>query len=205
MADAAEDVEKYEAENAGWARTAKDLFAGAAGGVAQVLLGECNRRNPVREQMGELQAFMYDGSSLSSPSALTSISSECEQTNTLLQVNHSVSSRNNIRCCFSKYSWLCIRHRQSPPPDYDQIPQRHLLRNLSLAKRRCFSLLQGNTHPLDRHWRVCVRAVRRFPLRKTSVRGAKSTRESPCGTFLWPVLLGRCLCRLDEFGALGSN
>ena len=40
MADAAEEIERYEAENAGWVRTAKDLFAGAAGGVAQVLLGE---------------------------------------------------------------------------------------------------------------------------------------------------------------------
>ena len=35
MADSAEEL-----KNAGWARTAKDLFAGAAGGVAQVLLGE---------------------------------------------------------------------------------------------------------------------------------------------------------------------
>jgi hypothetical protein len=31
---------EVEAENASWARTAKDLFAGAAGGVAQVLLGK---------------------------------------------------------------------------------------------------------------------------------------------------------------------
>ena len=28
------------AETGGWERTAKDLFAGAAGGIAQVLLGE---------------------------------------------------------------------------------------------------------------------------------------------------------------------
>jgi hypothetical protein len=33
-------VEKVEAENGGWERTAKDLVAGAAGGIAQVLLGE---------------------------------------------------------------------------------------------------------------------------------------------------------------------
>jgi hypothetical protein len=33
-------AEKLEAENAGWERTAKDLVAGAAGGIAQVLLGE---------------------------------------------------------------------------------------------------------------------------------------------------------------------
>ena len=33
-------AEKLEAENASWERTAKDLFAGAAGGIAQVLLGE---------------------------------------------------------------------------------------------------------------------------------------------------------------------
>jgi hypothetical protein len=31
---------EIEAENASWVRTAKDLFAGAAGGVAQVLLGK---------------------------------------------------------------------------------------------------------------------------------------------------------------------
>lgn len=43
MADASEEVEKYAAANEGWARTAKDLFAGAAGGVAQVLLGEFRR------------------------------------------------------------------------------------------------------------------------------------------------------------------
>jgi hypothetical protein len=33
-------AEKVEAENGGWERTAKDLMAGAAGGIAQVLLGE---------------------------------------------------------------------------------------------------------------------------------------------------------------------
>ena len=31
---------EIEAEASSWARTAKDLFAGAAGGVAQVLLGK---------------------------------------------------------------------------------------------------------------------------------------------------------------------
>ena len=35
-------MEELEAEKGGWARTAKDLFAGAAGGVAQVLLGQSN-------------------------------------------------------------------------------------------------------------------------------------------------------------------
>lgn len=40
MADGVEAMEAKEAENTSWARTAKDLFAGAAGGVAQVLLGE---------------------------------------------------------------------------------------------------------------------------------------------------------------------
>lgn len=35
-----EEIEAKEAENASWVRTAKDLFAGAAGGVAQVLLGQ---------------------------------------------------------------------------------------------------------------------------------------------------------------------
>ncbi len=33
-------AEQLEAENASWERTAKDLVAGAAGGIAQVLLGE---------------------------------------------------------------------------------------------------------------------------------------------------------------------
>lgn len=40
MGDTTELIEAKEAENSSWARTAKDLFAGAAGGVAQVLLGE---------------------------------------------------------------------------------------------------------------------------------------------------------------------
>ena len=41
MADAIEEIEKAEAGGiASWKRTAKDLFAGAAGGVAQVLLGK---------------------------------------------------------------------------------------------------------------------------------------------------------------------
>lgn len=37
-----EDFEKAERDLAtgGWVRTAKDLFAGAAGGIAQVLLGK---------------------------------------------------------------------------------------------------------------------------------------------------------------------
>lgn len=37
------DVDKLEAKEAeigSWVRTAKDLFSGAAGGVAQVLIGE---------------------------------------------------------------------------------------------------------------------------------------------------------------------
>ena len=44
MVDSGQGTEKLEADNAGWARTAKDLFAGAAGGVAQVLLGEFTSR-----------------------------------------------------------------------------------------------------------------------------------------------------------------
>jgi hypothetical protein len=40
MADSIEEIERREAENTSWARTGKDLFSGAAGGVAQVLLGE---------------------------------------------------------------------------------------------------------------------------------------------------------------------
>ena len=40
MADNWEEAEAgLGAENASWVRTAKDLFAGAAGGIAQVLLG----------------------------------------------------------------------------------------------------------------------------------------------------------------------
>lgn len=31
---------ELEVEDAGWARTAKDLTSGAAGGIAQVLLGK---------------------------------------------------------------------------------------------------------------------------------------------------------------------
>jgi hypothetical protein len=35
------DLEKVEQElNGGWVRTVKDLFAGASGGITQVLLGE---------------------------------------------------------------------------------------------------------------------------------------------------------------------
>ncbi|OAL26284.1 hypothetical protein AYO20_10161 [Fonsecaea nubica] len=40
MADGAEAIEAHGVGNTSWARTAKDLFAGAAGGVAQVLLGQ---------------------------------------------------------------------------------------------------------------------------------------------------------------------
>lgn len=42
MGDTTEDLEAHAVQNASWARTAKDLFSGAAGGVAQVLLGELN-------------------------------------------------------------------------------------------------------------------------------------------------------------------
>jgi hypothetical protein len=49
MADAAEEIEKYEAETGSWARTAKDLFAGAAGGVAQVLLGKSRKLCPSKD------------------------------------------------------------------------------------------------------------------------------------------------------------
>jgi len=40
MADTIEEIERKEAENASWARTGKDLLSGAAGGIAQVLLGQ---------------------------------------------------------------------------------------------------------------------------------------------------------------------
>lgn len=40
MADSAADVDAHPHEGGGAAQTAKDLFSGAAGGVAQVLLGE---------------------------------------------------------------------------------------------------------------------------------------------------------------------
>lgn len=40
MADSAADVDAHPHEEGGAAQTAKDLFSGAAGGVAQVLLGE---------------------------------------------------------------------------------------------------------------------------------------------------------------------
>jgi hypothetical protein len=33
-------AEELEADNASWVRTAKDLTSGAAGGIAQVLIGE---------------------------------------------------------------------------------------------------------------------------------------------------------------------
>lgn len=36
-------AEELEAANASWERTAKDLIAGAAGGIAQVLLGELSQ------------------------------------------------------------------------------------------------------------------------------------------------------------------
>lgn len=39
MADSASDVEEHS-KGGGALQTAKDLFAGAAGGVAQVLIGE---------------------------------------------------------------------------------------------------------------------------------------------------------------------
>lgn len=34
------DIKTLEAEQASWAQTGKDLASGAAGGIAQVLLGE---------------------------------------------------------------------------------------------------------------------------------------------------------------------
>ncbi|KAI1620817.1 MC family mitochondrial carrier protein [Exophiala viscosa] len=40
MGDSAEELEAHAAQNGSWARTAKDLSSGAAGGVAQVLLGQ---------------------------------------------------------------------------------------------------------------------------------------------------------------------
>ena len=46
--DTTKEVEAHAAQNGSWARTAKDLFSGAAGGVAQVLLGEFH--NPLGRQ-----------------------------------------------------------------------------------------------------------------------------------------------------------
>ncbi len=49
MADGVEAIEAKEAEASSWARTGKDLVAGAAGGIAQVLLGELYRgETPIR-------------------------------------------------------------------------------------------------------------------------------------------------------------
>ena len=44
MADT--DIQMVEAENASWKQTGKDLGSGAAGGIAQVLLGEFNLQPP---------------------------------------------------------------------------------------------------------------------------------------------------------------
>ena len=38
-------AEELEAANASWERTGKDLVAGAAGGIAQVLLGELSQND----------------------------------------------------------------------------------------------------------------------------------------------------------------
>lgn len=46
MADSAADLEAHPHEGGGAAQTAKDLFSGAAGGVAQVLLGTNPYPNP---------------------------------------------------------------------------------------------------------------------------------------------------------------
>lgn len=43
MADSAADVDAHPHEGGGAVQTAKDLFSGAAGGVAQVLLGKFRR------------------------------------------------------------------------------------------------------------------------------------------------------------------
>lgn len=62
-----DNIEAKEAEMASWVRTAKDLTAGAAGGIAQVLLGEywstCACARDTCDSM--FHVFLYQGNLIS--------------------------------------------------------------------------------------------------------------------------------------------
>lgn len=129
----------------GLSRTLKDLFAGAVGGVAQVLIGKgflnklplppfplfCPRRVVVRH-------IANSG---------------------LLQVNRSVCLfsqwwRGNAKkdCPSHETSSVNHRYRKGPTPNNNGILWRSRRCDTNLQERRCFSILQGTQHTsyLDR-------------------------------------------------------
>lgn len=61
MADSAADLEAHPHQQGGAKQTAKDLFSGAAGGVAQVLLGKIDSTDEAgrRGSMGACQIAPY--------------------------------------------------------------------------------------------------------------------------------------------------
>lgn len=56
---AVDNIEAKEAEIGSWVRTAKDLTAGAAGGIAQVLLGEYWSTCACARHTCDYQCFMF--------------------------------------------------------------------------------------------------------------------------------------------------
>lgn len=94
------------------------------------------------------------------------------------------------------------RHRQSPAPNNHDIPISTILRKLNTPQRRPPSILQRNTYPPHRHRSLCLRPIRRLPLRATSLRREESQIHRQRHALLRPILHSRCLRRYNKHSPL---
>lgn len=193
MADGVEALEAKEAGNTSWVRTVKDLSAGAAGGIAQVLLGESLACG--------VEILMFSG--LDSCSGFVFFYGYEVHADSVYQVNHLVSQRKQLLGLSSYVPRYC----KGASPDDINISKRCSVRVFHSAEGGAPSILQGNIDSFDRNRSVRLCAIRCFSLRTPCLRGTESEAQPECfiRAVIWPVLCGRRICWSDQLCPIWAN
>jgi hypothetical protein len=174
-------------------RTLKDLFAGAAGGIAQVLLGE----------------YFFPNFSIVVQSPLLQFFNLISRAFRMGRYHKYFSiSRSSDRFISAQLTRgrPAIRHRESPFTDNNSILQRSRSRQNHLPKRRTPRLLQRHSHPPYRNWCLCLRAIWSFPRSSPTVRGSQCIQNTPHPRpLVCSILRCWCICRNCELRDLGPD
>ncbi len=184
MGDSAADVESHGGEEGGALETAKDLFAGAVGGVAQVLIGE----------------FFFSARSSSVPFLLLGDGECCAAAREPPAGLLLYSSRLLRRACVVGFLvWSvslltpqpavarpALRHRQGAAPDVGGAAVGAEHGRVHLAARGPAGLLQGHADAAAGHRGVRVDPVRSLPPGAAVPGGGRRRRPAQPG----PVLRG---------------
>lgn len=189
MGDSANDLEEH-----GMVRTLKDLFAGAAGGIAQVLLGKhfsLNFSIVVQSPLLQLLKLISRALRMGQVSQIIS----------LLVVHQLASYPDKLT-----QGRPAIRYREGPFADNNPILQRSRSRQDHLPKRRTPRILQRHSHPPDRNRCLCLCAIWSFPRSSPTFRGSQFIQNTPHPRPLICSIL-RCwsLCRSCELRDFGPN